>query len=509
MFSIKDELHTHKEDYEIASQIAKHYGFDLNTPLPGRQSVNSSITDAFNLCLYASQTFSNLPKIWSKRNIDKLYRLDGVGGETVRGNWLRFGTLKNFMNWQMNGVSSYSYALSGELSNSLKNILKSAFDMIKNKYKIEDPNSLYLAQYLYHEARCRHHFGKDLLCNYLVNNIMIAPAFDPKVRTLRFETKDCPDPHLLMALLFTRYEPNLLSFPFEGERFISKETIAYAQKINEQFPRQTTTDKIDNNEFHLLTRDTRAEKILASKRNNKPVPENLPEDCLKAAFESSKTYGLFTSYFDEELYRYAATYYDTHLFGRTRPMYAIYGIAKVLEDVEISKRNHLPYQDMKRFIEQDFCNIHVNDNEDAQIINKFKQYFTARIDIKFSTDNGDFQILSISDGNAKLIKPNWFNKNGIGYVIRSYTGELKLVAKASADGQMQLRLRTTDVRDDKNRSKRIPFWIDYTTLIVNEQTIFDNPTPTWHNKPYLHVMDVKADEEITIEVEWLPHNGKI
>ena len=509
IFSIKDELHTHKEDYEIASKIANHYGFALNKSLPERQFLNGSLADAFNVSLYGAQTFSNLPKIWSKRTVDKLYRLDGVGGETVRGNWLRFGTLKNFFEWQMQGVNNYSYALSGELSNSMKNILQSAFNKIKTEYKIEDTDSLYLAQYLYHEARCRHHFGKDLLCNYLMNNVMLTPAFDPKVRKLRFGTKKHPDPHLLMAILFSRYEPDLLTFPFEGGRSIAPETIAYAKKLNKRFPRSLTADAVDGKEFHLMPRDTSAEKILASGSNNKPIPDGLIEDCLKTMFESSKTYGLFTTYFDEELYRYAASYYDTHVFGRVRPMYVICGIAKVLEDVEISKRNYPPYKDMKRFIEQDFCNIHINDDGAAQIINKFSQYFIARIDIKLisKTSGGEFQILSVSDGNAKILKPEWFQKNGIGYVIKSYVGKLKFVAKTSVDGQIQLRLKASDVRDAKDKSKRIPCWIDYTTLIANGKIIFNTLTPAWHDKSYGYDIDVKTDEEITIEVEWQPHLG--
>ena len=379
IFSIKDELHTHKEDYDIASKIANHYGFALNKSLPERRFLNSSINDTFNRCLYTCQTFSNLSKLWSKKGTDKLYRLDGVGGETLRGNWLRFGTLKNFINWHTSGIGSYSYALSEKLYISMKNILESAFRIIKAEHKIEDPNSLYLAQYLYNEARCRHHFGKDLLCNYLMNNIMIAPAFDPKVRKLRFGTEECPDAHLLMAFLFTRYAPDLLKFPFEGERFIAPETVAYAQKLNERFPRQPATNKIDGGEFNFLPRDTHAEKILDSGRNNPDIPDGLIELCLKGMFESSRSYGLFVTYFDEELYRYAENYYDTHVFGRTRPMYAVAGVVKVLEDVETGRRNYTPYRYMKRFIEQDFCPINGNDTAAEQIINRFSRYFTARI----------------------------------------------------------------------------------------------------------------------------------
>ena len=145
----------------------------------------------------------------------------------------------------------------------------------------------------------------------------------------------------------------------------------------------------------------------------------------------------------------------------------------------------------------------------AQMLHKFAPYFTARIDLKLipKTGGGDFQILSLSDNNAKATKPAFMNKDGIGYKINSYVGKLEIVAKATVDGQIRLILRGSDVRDPKNKAKKIPYWIDYTALVVNRQTILDTLTPTWHNKLYKYNMDVKADEEITFQVEWLPHRS--
>ena len=224
---------------------------------------------------------------------------------------------------------------------------------------------------------------------------------------------------------------------------------------------------------------------------------------MKATFESSKTFGLFTKYFDEELYHYAANYYDTHVFGRNRPMYAITGVARVLEDVEISQRNQPLYRDMQRFLEQDFATIH----EDAQVADKFKPYISARVDIKLMSTTGDFEIVSVSDEKAEILKPGWFNKGGIGYEIHSLAGNLEIVAKPTVNGQVTLNLRGLWVPNPEDKSKRIPYWIDYTKLIVNDEIIFDKLTPAWHDKFYLHEIDAKANEEIKIQVEWLPHRS--
>ena len=122
------------------------------------------------------------------------------------------------------------------------------------------------------------------------------------------------------------------------------------------------------------------------------------------------------------------------------------------------------------------------------------------------TVDGDFKILSISDDKAKTTKPDYLNRDGIGYVIQSFTGKMELIAKANEDGQVILKLKGMDIRDPKDKSKRVPYWIDYTKLTIDGNTIFDKLTPAWHDKPYRYDIYAEADEEIKIQVEWLAHN---
>ncbi len=133
---------------------------------------------------------------------------------------------------------------------------------------------------------------------------------------------------------------------------------------------------------------------------------------------------------------------------------------------------------------------------------------TARLDIKLMSTEGDFQIFSISDDKAKVFKPDWFQKEGIGYFIQSSVGSLEIIVKATADGQIDLNLRGVKVKDPNDNSKIIPYWIDYTKLIVNGQVIFDTLTSAWLKKPYKHKINAKAEEEVKIQVEWLPHKNK-
>ena len=138
---------------------------------------------------------------------------------------------------------------------------------------------------------------------------------------------------------------------------------------------------------------------------------------------------------------------------------------------------------------------------------ELKLHFTARVDIKLATTTGDFLLLAISNENAEVWKPTaWQQKGDIGYQIESYAGKLEFVTKSTVNGQVSLSLLGLDVRTPEDYSKRIPYWIDYTKLIVNGQKIFNTVTPAWHDKPYRCNINAKADEEIKIQIEWLPHN---
>ena len=103
------------------------------------------------------------------------------------------------------------------------------------------------------------------------------------------------------------------------------------------------------------------------------------------------------------------------------------------------------------------------------------------------------------------MKPSWLQKDGVGYQIQSYAGNLEVIAKSTVDGKIKMTLLGIDVRDSEN--KRIPHWVDYTKFTVNENVILNKLIPAWHNKSYNHAVDTKAGEEIKIQVEWLPHRS--
>ena len=76
-------------------------------------------------------------------------------------------------------------------------------------------------------------------------------------------------------------------------------------------------------------------------------------------------------------------------------------------------------------------------------------------------------------------------------------------------GLILLNLRGLDFRAANDKSKRIPYWIDYTKFAVNDDVIFEESTPIWHDSPYDYKFEAKAGEQVKISIEWLPHRSDI
>ena len=135
-------------------------------------------------------------------------------------------------------AKSFSHSLNQKLVVSIRNIIESVFRNVRNKYKIKDPESVDIPQYLYHETRTRTHCGKMVVGNYLRNTLTIVPFYDPEVQTLQLKSSKCPDYNFLMVLLFDRYAPDLLKIPFDKyhEPPDLENLIPYAKEINERFP---------------------------------------------------------------------------------------------------------------------------------------------------------------------------------------------------------------------------------------------------------------------------------
>lgn len=136
----------------------------------------------------------------------------------------------------------------------------------------------------------------------------------------------------------------------------------------------------------------------------------------------------------------------------------------------------------------------------------FYRMMEARIDIKNKGENGnDLSLIYISDSRCVISKPAWFSRGGIGYSLRSVAGNIRLTLTFVKSGIFNIFLHTEPCSlNDENKIK-IPVWIDYDYLSINDKDIFREKKETWHDEWFAYERAVKDGEEMTIEVGWSPH----
>lgn len=504
--SINDKLHTHAEDFEIASQIAKKFDFQLNTPHFTGSAVNYSLKDIINLSFYAKLTFHKQMQFRHKKFENKRYLVGGLGGESIRAHW--DVSAKEFINENVSRAKRFSPKVAEELSESTKAILKNACEEIEKKCSCSE-NTLNFGINIHREVRCRAHFGKGELEDYFANQYHLAPLLDPDLRKIYLCVQECQDNNLLMAMIYVRYCPELLEFSFEGNREISKETIQFAQEINKRFPIDSAVFENSTDEkFSVLVKDDSVSELL--ERNNQFVPIGMPDKYLKKAFDSTKFRKLFAAYFDEELYHYANSVYNTRNYYPMTECYADMGVVAVLKDIMISEgvADNTLFEEIQTYADSSFSAIEDTSNE---IFEKIKDCATARIDLEFipsvntAEDSGELiEIVEISDSSARIVKPKWMQEGGkSGLTVTSCACLLDVTVKVNVPGKLGIMLRSKDMRDKE--TVHVPFWVDYIKFNCNERLEFEDVRPAWHDKPLRYLYSVSESEHIRFHVEWRPH----
>lgn len=494
--SIKDDLHTHSEDYKIASEIAEHYGFKLNKDIFSKDSICYSLEDIINIVFYNKISFHK--EMWYKyrKFKEKRYFVSGSGGESIRNHWNL--TPKQFTQIYLERADRYSNLVKAEMKDAIGKILDVSYEFIKEKYTISDKQSQEIAFNLHREARCRSHFGTGAVDDFFANSYSLAPLLDPILRKFQLEDSTCKDKNLLMALIYERYCPELLLFEFEGGRSIAEDTIAYARVINENYPIKEVMipNQSENDSFDIVVYD---ETVLTEEDKNLPVEVGYPDKFLKMIFDSRAFKNLFCTFFEEEIYTYAKRHYEKASYFPMRECYTLIAIVKTLLDTmeyeKIKEKNAFSMVNL-------FDKFPQNKEDASDILDRLTDYITARIDLKMK-NNGDFEIVKNSDPVANDRMPAWQQKDGKGHVIESRSGRLDIAIRALTDGEITIQLKGRDVRDQDGA--RVPYWIDYQKFLYNSVVIFEEKKPAWHDKGLVYSYPVMKDEVIRLHIEWLPH----
>ena len=493
VFSIHDELHTHAEDYEIASAIAEHYGFRLNDSsrlTPGIPLAEPK--DILNLSLYTKLGFHKQIYNQSRFYEKPRYNFVGNGGECIRDYWNM--TAQEYTDAAAQRAAAWPRNIAPRMESSIRRILEDAFAGIREKDEsFGRPLDLEeLTLNLYRETRCRNHFGKAIVERSLANSITCAPLLDPMLHKLRRCDGTCADKNLLTAVICTRFSPELMDFKFDNERFIDPETIRYARELNAAYPFRNPWQERVPAVTEELPRITPA------------VPAQTVTDIVMDVFRSPEMKGDFIPLYGPDGYETAKKDIETRAFYPLQSAYAVISVGWVRRETEVSRNLRCPS------LGEGFCSRSrelresVREYETLRSHPVLDNYITARVDMKLEA--GDVEILEVSDWNARVYTPDYMLRGGTGYVVESRLGQMKLRLRCLAGGKLHLILRGLVVRDREDQ--RIPYFVDYNSFKIDGRELLKGRRPVSHDVPFKQELEVQPGQEIVLELTWLPHDEK-
>ena len=498
--SSTDGLHCHSEDFLIASKIASHFGFELNKGkcIKYNDSLNS-LKDIINLSFYTKLGFHK--EMYFKNFVSKnnFYYFPGSGGECIRG--YPYLTTSEYLNKINKKAAGYSKQC--QLATNV--IINKTFDALIQEYKIKDSESKLLPMYTYNDTRCRNHYAKGSVEKYLCNHITCCMLIDEDLRKIDFINNKLNDEKLLVALIYARYCPDLLDFEFEGGRYLKPATIEFAKELNKKFPFKKPDYSMKSLECEIKKIDVENKKIDVENKkidveNNKEKLE--PNKYLKKLYESTGFMNSFCKYFENKVYNKIKDELDKTNYFPLKDVYAAIAVTKAAEDAEYS---------LKRKSESCFDDLEVlNRNNDSENFGnnisfvELLKFITARIDFKNrGNKSNQIEIINCSDNKANISNPIWFsNEEGKGSIIHSSAQKLNLTIKClnESNSVFTVWLRTKDIKDSNN--KRIPIYVKYLKLIINDEVIFDKEKIISHDTPFKYEKKVTNGEIINIHLEW-------
>ncbi|MBS7328780.1 MAG: glycosyltransferase family 2 protein [Oxalobacter sp.] len=129
----------------------------------------------------------------------------------------------------------------------------------------------------------------------------------------------------------------------------------------------------------------------------------------------------------------------------------------------------------------------------------YAKYLTLRVDIRNKGKEGNKVIAQsiVPDPERVREQPAWLPD---GISIESTSREMKVIICCQGKGELDIRLRGRDERNDDR--KRYPVWIDCTYFTVNGLVVFSEAKTVCHDKPYLYKKTVIDREVVKLEFRW-------
>lgn len=471
------------EDHEIAKEISNELGFKLNNNLIYNPK-KIDLDEVLNKSKYIKFGFEKTVFFNRPYSSNQRYRISGHCGEIIRDYY------------QMNSdeykmvISRMGYYFNHNFRDSCERLINEEYEKFLKNY---DEEYLYkeFPSILYKKARCRHHFGKEFADSFLFNMITVVPLSDSKLQMIDYNI-GINDDKLLIALIITRYCPELMKFRFEGGRSIKRETLEACNEINSISPfKMPEYDFIEGPE---LEKTKPADN--SSKKNNL--------DIYKEIFYSETFENEFKRYFPEEVYYKI----QNNLYKNRDEIKDIIGCIEVMKTIhDVKDANRPDYPKWKEWLYSYPAGDKV-DSRDVRasvLVNKFRE---ARLDIKNIGKNGNtIEIVEISDSSFKSNYHKWFKDyHKRDCVISSLKTSLDFKIRIIQDGILRIKLRTHNIKDKNGNA--FPIYVDYSSLIIDGEEILEENQLVCFDEPFVYKMNVSNSQIIDFHVEWMPVNDE-
>ena len=315
MFSINNTIHTHEEDFKIATNISLKFGFKLNNLVLDNNGIKLSTKDSLFSDIYSKlgfhKEFYSITKFLNKPK----FIISGGGGEIIRG--YPDLPIKKY-------IEKLSY--NKKFFNSSIAICNRSIALLKKKKTYS--NDYELSADLYSKGITRHHNGKTSVVGFLGNSYSLQPLIDPDIKQIKFDVNE-KSVHDLIAYIYVRFSQDLINFPFQGKRELNPESIIKAEKMNKNFPSYKIKSDYNKN-FYI---DNKRKSPAPPSNDNKKVDQYLNE-----LFKSSKFIHLINQVYDKNVYNWAKEYSKKSKFHPLRHGYGLFAVAKTLEDLSLNER---------------------------------------------------------------------------------------------------------------------------------------------------------------------------
>lgn len=314
--SYNNSFDNHFQDFKVATNISKKYGFKLNSFKLDKDGTKLNLKDSLFCMIYCKLGFHKQFFFEKEFFTKPRFSFKGDGGENLRGYPVL--QINKYIEKLSSGYYKYFYNSSMRLCNRSIDSLKK-LKTYNNDYEISTD--------LYYKGRTRHHFGKEAVKAFLVNLYRLQPLIDPDIKTIKYNIskKSFQD---LIAYIYIRFAHDLIYFPFVGKLQLSPESIKKAEKLNKKMlPYKIKSDYNEN--FYI------------DKMRKSPVPPSKDhlnvEKYLRQLFKSSKFIQLINKIYNNKVYNWASIFSKGKTIQPLKHGYGLFAVAKTIEDLSLNK----------------------------------------------------------------------------------------------------------------------------------------------------------------------------